>query len=205
MYYLAICMPTAGEVKVETASALWDLHEWMRFHSLTDEEDRAFRFVTCRSTVIHMGRESLIENAIAHGATHILFVDSDMAFVPETVKIMASRNLPIVVANYPRKELPIRWTAVDMDALPIPVTRESTGLVEADYAGLGLALIDLKVFEQMPKPWFLPAFEGGAFVGEDAEFFRNARVCGFSCMVDLDASKGVAHVGDVTYNWRMGK
>jgi hypothetical protein len=63
-------------------------------------------------------------------------------------------------------------------------------------------LIDVEVFKQIPKPWFMLDYmpEIDDFVGEDWYFCSLLEKAGIPIYVDHDASKRVGHIGPFTFD-----
>ncbi len=205
-YRLAILTPTCGKPHPSYVQSIWDLHEAMRFDTLVDfDKEQSVMYRIQEGSVLPQNRESLIIEAARNGATHALFIDDDVIFDFQALRIMANRRLPLVAANYPRRSWPPKWTAMHMDGSEVLVPEESTGLIEADYAGLGFTLIDLEIMADVALPWFEYQYKTpeNAYIGEDVSWFRKARAAGYPCMIDLDASKRLVHVGAIGYTWKM--
>jgi hypothetical protein len=71
--------------------------------------------------------------------------------------------------------------------------------------GFGIVLIEARVFEAMPKPWFLFEYvetdDGPTFRGEDIYFCEKAKAAGFHPLVDHDLTKETAHVSSFPLTW----
>lgn len=154
------------------------------------------------SSVIHGNRERLVQDALGWDATHLLFLDDDMQFPPEVVRMLFTRRHPIVICNYPRRGFPLTPTAVRIDKGGF-VDPYGSGIEEAYYGGFGIALIEMEVFRRTARPWFLPEWkeEGNCYTTEDLPFYERARAAGFRCWVDNDASRLVGHIGMWTFRW----
>lgn len=204
---LAVCVPTAGTVNAWFAYSLASL--MMYGNSLRRRPEAEFMAITLfmqETSVIHSNREKLIEQALAWGATHIMFLDDDMVFGPEVLSIMLGRRHPMVACNYPKRGWPISFTAIKPEGNGCIVTdKESTGLEEAAYTGFGVSLIAREVFEKTPKPWFLPLYlpESNTYTTEDNPFCIRVREQGFKVYVDHDASKLIGHRGMHSYEWNQ--
>ena len=61
-------------------------------------------------------RTWLVRNAIKHGATHIFFIDHDMYFPPDTLRRLIEQDKDIIGAQYNFRQLPLRSTAIPLDA-----------------------------------------------------------------------------------------
>ncbi len=206
-YRLAILTPTGGNPSPHYVQSLWDMHEALRFDKLVSwDEDQSVMYRLQEGSVLPQNRESLIIEAIRNGATHALFVDDDMTFSVNALRIMANRRLPLVAANYPQRNFPMRWTAKDMDGGQI-MSHQLGGVTEADYAGLGFCLIDLEILAGITPPWFEFQYKTpeNAYLGEDVTFARKARAAGFPCMVDNEASRHLGHLGTACFSWQMFK
>jgi hypothetical protein len=153
------------------------------------------------ATYIHMGREYFLEDAIQQGATHVLWLDTDMSFPRETAMWLALHDLPIVGCNYLTRHGSNSWTAMREDGTRIATTPEKTGLEAVDAMGFGVVLMRTGLVVGMARPRFrhgLNARDGD--VGEDIMFCRAVRAAGQQLYIDHDLSKEIGHIGQ--YNFR---
>lgn len=155
--------------------------------------------VQSRGTILPQQRAELAAKAIEYGATHLLFVDSDMRFPKDALIQLYNRRRPIVGANYVRRRHPALPTAEKGPKDFLYTEPESNGLVEVLRMGLGLCLIETHVFQAMSAPWFSIGFSGHGYVGEDVFFCAKAREAGFSLYVDQTLSQSVRHAGELDY------
>lgn len=148
----------------------------------------------CRSegSIACDGRNDLIRDSIDHGATHILWCDTDMKFKPANVRQLIARDLDFVACDYRRRIAPHTTIAVDLNGDPV---QPGEGLVEIQQCGLGLTLMRVSMFEKMTFPW--SGFRTGenGTLDDSVWLCRNARHAGFKLFVDRAATKGVGHVG----------
>lgn len=158
------------------------------------------------STYIHCGREFFLESAIKQGATHILWLDTDMSFPPELAVRLAMHDTPVVACNYVTRDGSSRFTALREDANQFITGRvetrpESTGLEAVDAVGMGAMLVSMEAMQALPRPRFTHGTHPvtGGDVGEDIVFCRSLRAAGFTVYIDHDLSKEVGHVGQHTY------
>lgn len=147
----------------------------------------------------------LVREAIKRGATHLLFVDHDMYFPPDSIKKLMEQDKDIIGAPYNFRQFPLRSTAVPTDEEPIngeyrvdPETLPKETF-KVKTLGTGFLLIKLSVFEKIPEPWFLFGRnkEGELVQGEDTFFCAQATKAGFE--IWADPTLGVKHVGDYIY------
>lgn len=137
-------------------------------------------------------RTWLVNEALARGATHILFVDSDMMFPDDTLKRLLAHKKEIVGVEYNKREFPLSLVSQ-------PLTERSDTLYKAKHVGTGLLLIDLSVFKNLKGPWFNFGrdSQGALALGEDVWFCNTARDAGYDVWVDPTIKVG--HVGEYVF------
>lgn len=149
-------------------------------------------FILKISCDIVSNRTSLVKDSLARGATHILFVDSDMQFPYDSLTRLLAHDKDIVGVEYNKRQFPL-----------IPVFEQpnkADSLYETQAAGTGLMLIKLSIFEKIKNdPWFNFGrnSEGETVLGEDAWFCNVARDAGFE--IYIDPTIKVAHLGEFGY------
>jgi hypothetical protein len=145
-------------------------------------------------------RHELAKRALKlRNATHILWVDSDMGFPPDSLHRLLAHDLDIVGANYPRRVRPYWSSASDLDGKVLDPS--SVGLQEVGVIGFGLVLTKRCVFEaEYEMPLFAHHDEGG-YCTEDVAFCRKVRKTGFKVWVDHDLSRDVRHVGSLALTY----
>lgn len=153
-------------------------------------------------------RHRLVAEAMKWGATHALWLDSDMMFPRDTLQCLLRHNLPIVGANYVRRSLPCIPTAHKGEGNGGMLWTEAgdTGLVEVKHMGGGVKLVDMRVYDKIDLPFF--AFEitenKCGVRGEDVFFCEKARAAGIPAFVDQELSQHIGHIGEIVYTHAMG-
>lgn len=192
---ICVGIPTNRGIKPQTAQCLLRLVAKSKYpiHAVVERE-----FPT-----VAMNRINIVLEAQKNDCTHILFIDDDMIFNEEVLNDLMIHNKRIIgVASYCRM-LPLTTTVKFFDEEgnmsqnrkhPIP-----TDVFKAFAVGMGVALIDIKVFDEIPIPWFLfETHEGGQIkTGEDCYFCIKAREHGID--VWCDPNIFIKHVGDYEY------
>jgi hypothetical protein len=138
-------------------------------------------------------RTGIVREALKKGATHLLFVDSDMVFSKDTLTRLLAHDKDIVGVKYNRRRFPLEGTWKSDE-------ESETSLFKAKYCGTGLMLVNLRIFEKEWKsPWFNFGrdSEGMLSLGEDAWFCFAANDEGFETWVDPTIKVG--HLGEYTY------
>ncbi len=151
-------------------------------------------FILKISCDVVANRTALVKEAIERGATHILFVDSDMQFPSDAITKMLAANKDIVGVEYNKRKFPLE------PVFEYSPNRISHRIYQADVVGTGLMLIKLSIFEKMTNdPWFTFGrnSQGETTVGEDVWFCNVARDAGFEVWVDPTIK--VYHLGEFGY------
>jgi len=151
------------------------------------------------STYIHVGREWFLEASLKQGATHILWLDTDMSVPRELAVLLAMHGQPIVACNYVVRQASGLFTAFRGEQR-VPTTDASTGLEAVEYVGLGAMLMQTDVVADLARPWFRHGLnQFGGDIGEDVQFCRALGAAGHTVYIDHDLSKEIGHIGQHTY------
>ena len=150
-----------------------------------------------KGAYVHLNREHGVRLGLKYNASHILFIDTDMSFPPDTMRRLLKANKDIIGANYIRRTPPFEPLAATKDHL---VTR-ATGLFEVRRMPTGLLLIKAEVFRRIPEPWFCVNWIGSDIMGEDYLFCDMAREHGFEIWMDTNLSLEVVHWGEIGFRW----
>lgn len=203
MTHLAICIPSLGTWRAEFGLCLahavdvlglvkvrWSLHH--------------------RSdTILPAARYELAKSALERGATHLLWIDSDMTFPTNGPYRLVTHDKPFVAASCPTRRRPLKTTARH-GLTRLPSSEGRSGLEKVDGVGFGFTLVKREVFEAVPKPWFATGWvkdpdtgDIGGVLSEDIYFCMAATKAGFDILVDHDLSREIGHVGEVEFTHKM--
>ncbi len=161
------------------------------------------------SSLLPLARSLLVEDAVAWGANYLLWVDSDHWFPDNSLVRLLSLNLPVVGANYPRRERPTYPTAHGMEGELVWTTEQAARdneVVPVTTLGLGFCLVDVNVIHAIreinpngtPRKMFAIGMtaDWGGYIGEDAFFFQKVRDAGYSVHLDHALSWEIGHAAD---------
>lgn len=154
-------------------------------------KDYEFDFHMEMGCEIASSRNRMVQVARDRGCTHLLFVDYDMYFAPDTVSKLLKRDKDIIGATYNTRGDGSRPTA-------IPLTEASTTEpFKCETLGTGLLLIKVGVFDKLASPWFLFGYkeDGTLLYGEDTYFCQTAKNKA-SLDIWADPTLGVKHIGE---------
>lgn len=189
---IAICLPVYDHPKDQFVDCLIAL--------LTgpDAQRHVFSRHKARGiSIVSEAREAATLSAMTANPEALLLLDCDQTFPDEVATRLAAHDLPIVGANYRRKQppnIPVSSATKLVGGTLIPITPVETGLEEVDAIGLGVCLIRAEVFRKLPRPWF--GTGGGS---EDAYFCRQAKAAGYSIHVDHAVKAG--HVAETVLHF----
>lgn len=191
---LVIGGPTRDTVPAAFALDLTQLYA----HTSHSWDAVALRFVG--STYVHVGRNATLDAAIQYGATHVLWLDTDMTFPEDTAIRLAQHDQSVVACNCLMRDPRRIWTA-KRDGKRIETTIRSTGLEAVDSVGMAVMLMATSVVATLPKPWFRHGWNPAtrSDVGEDITFCQALRDAGHTIYIDHDLSKEIGHIGQYTY------
>lgn len=154
-------------------------------------------FMLWQSGDVVSARTWLVKESLKKGATHILFVDSDMQFGPDTINQLLSHKKEIVGVEYYKRKLPL-------EPIHKPIDKQSKiEIYKAGFVGTGLLLIQLSIFTNKLRPLKEPWFnfgrnkEGKIVIGEDVWFCNTAREAGYDIWVDPKVK--TMHIGEFSY------
>lgn len=134
-------------------------------------------------------RNDLAEQALDHGCSHLLMMDTDQIYPADTLEKLASHCIDIagvaVHRRYPPFDL-ILMRGEPGKYIHVPDEECYSGnLVDVDATGAGCLLIDTSVFIDMERPWFeFGKLDDGKTIGEDISFCAKARSIGKRIAVD---------------------
>ena len=192
---VAICIPCGDHV---CASFALDLAKLVGHATRTGVETVLLQ---AKGTLLPQQRAGLVSAAMAADATHLLWLDSDMRFPKDALERLLAHDVPIVAANYPMRRHPILPVAQRNRDGHLFTGPYDSGLVPVDSCGMGVMLVQMAVFQALPKPWFILGYNRAedGYVGEDYYFCQQARAKGFPIAVDQYLSREVQHLGELAY------
>lgn len=195
---IAIAIVSNRLIKPKTTLALMNL--------IAETEHQVFPIMSTEGYTTAEGRNYCVIQALKNDCTHLLFVDDDMTFPEDTLDRLMEHNKEIVgVYSYSRR-LPLSPTVAFLDEEGNYKPQDKIGfltkpeeLFKCYSIGMGVALLDLTLFNVIDKPWFyFDAHESGKILtGEDAWLCKQARAKGID--IWCDPTLPIGHIGDFSY------
>jgi hypothetical protein len=204
---IAIALPTHDRVP---ATFMYHLASLCAYTVAALPEHVSFGINMVAGTYIHKARQDLADEILAQGATHVLWLDTDMTFPRESLVHLLQRNVDMVGINYATRTVPSQHVAIKTvgagpEGAKLVTDVNSEGLEKVEAVGFGMVLMKTRIFNKLPDPvqdpwfWYEWIPERKAHMGEDVYFCRVVRDAGFDIYVDHDLSKLCGHTGDFEY------
>ncbi len=148
-------------------------------------------------------RTRLVKQAQKLGATHMLFLDSDMFLNPsmrddgkieDPITTLVKRDKDVIGAPYNFRSLPLKSTAS-----PLTELSDKSQPFRCNVVATGFLLIKMSVFDKIEKPYFqFGRNEDAELVyGEDTWFCRQCIKAGID--VWADPTVEIDHLGEFNY------
>src|SRR5881394_3978309 len=99
--FVMVGIPTTGQIDIRTMTSLFNAA------NLTDADMTLNIREAC---YVDNSRDIIAKAAIREGATHLMFIDSDMEFPADGIQKLMERDVDIVGGIYPRRQYPYRPT-----------------------------------------------------------------------------------------------
>lgn len=153
-------------------------------------------FVFNQSLYIDYNRNQLVDQAIANGSTHLMFIDSDIQFPVDGVERLLAHNVDIVGGYYNtrRGNNPVR---VVQDGQLVPADPIPSETFQCHVLPTGFMLIRLECLKSLQKPYFAVITHSGGTLGEDVTFCKRVTDAGLNLWCDPTIQLG--HVGKKIY------
>jgi hypothetical protein len=206
IFNLAVAIPSGALWHADFSLSLVMMMLALQKHPVPGYTDRGVRVINKRTSILPKSRHDLIEDALAQGCSHLLFIDTDQTFPSFLVHQLASHNKRVIGCNIATKSIPASPTARNFnpnwkggDVVYSDATAK--GIEQVWRIGCGVLLIDLSIIAQLRRPYFAVEWNEDMkdFTGEDWFFCQRLEEQAIPIFIDHDLSRQVGHVGSMTY------
>ncbi len=196
---IAVAIVSNRLIKPKTVKCLMDM--------LAKTEHEIVPIVATEHYTTAEGRNYCVWQAMKANCTHILFIDDDMTFPSDTIERLLAHGKEIVGVYSYSRVLPLCTTVAFLGENGEYLPKDKMGFVtrpeelfKCYTVGMGVALIEMKLFSVIEKPWFaFTTHENGAMLtGEDAHLCLQARKAGIPTW--CDPTLPIGHLGDYEFN-----
>ena len=185
-----IGVPNLGQINQITVSSLIKLYQ---------TENTEFSFAS--HSLVYDSREDIANIAIDGGYDYLLFIDSDIEFLPDSLYRLLDHHLPIVSGIYYQrggKHLPVIYKAIKPFECKVETDVDRESLIQIAGCGMGFCLIETKILKEIRDKYgkgtmFCP--EPG--LGEDFAFCKKVTECGYN--IYADPTIPLNHWGDLAF------
>lgn len=144
------------------------------------------------------GRNLVIQAALDNDCSHVLFVDDDMAYRPNSLNQLLEHDVDIVSGLYLSRSYPHQPMIFDVAddsgaCLYVYLTDGEDRLREIVAAGFGFLLIKTDIFNRMEKPWVRLGELDSEQWCDDIGFFNRVRKLGIKSYCDMEC--WIGHMG----------
>src|SRR5215471_230528 len=167
------------------------------FHLMMKPADSLVLFCHDRSPA--HGRNLIIDTAIDQNCTHILFIDDDMAYKPDSLYKLLEHDVDVVSGLYLSRSYPHAPVIFDLAndegaAFPMYlIGDEDERLKKIEAAGFGFLLVKTEIFKKLEKPYVRLGELNSEEWCDDIGFFNRVRKAGIESFVDMECLIG--HMG----------
>lgn len=194
-----IAMPTMGSVKTECVESLFNL-DTSGIDTLLATENRS---------LVYVARVNLLVTAMDNKCEYIFWVDSDMVFPPETLKVLMAdvdKGIDMVTAvnfqrAFPTKPLLVRDVSDKGVDYMIDYPRDR--LFEIGGCGLGCCVTRTSSILEIADTLQYNPFSPTPKLGEDYAFC--SRMKQFNKRIFCDSKISTGHIGEIIYCEQMYK
>lgn len=192
---LAICVPSREHVHTAFAACLANLTAHL------SEKNVKHTLLMLQGSLLPDQRETLVKQAMQLEATEILWLDSDMIFPRDIYHRLHKHKKDIIACNYATKEkIPKSVAFLDENDSNNRLYK-GKGLTEVVAVGMGLMLVQMSVYKDVPQPWFNFFWDNvhERHTGEDIYFAEKVRSLDYKIYVDNDITSKISHLGTRGY------
>jgi hypothetical protein len=166
------------------------------------------RLMFSSGSLTEKNRQTIADVVMQNGSfTHMMWLDSDMRFPPDTLERLLKHDKDMVCASYTERTnpfLPVTFPDFEDTRSRGFTLPDTTGLSPIDACGFGCVLVRTSVFEKLERPYFIVSWNPngpGCHVGEDLFFFKKAKNAGVQLWQDHDLTKELAHIGRYEFDY----
>jgi len=162
------------------------------------EKPKDWLLLPCHDRSPAKGRNVIIDEAIKHNCTHILFVDDDIACKPDALMQLLSHDVDVVTGLYLSRSYPHQPLIFDVAdesgaCLFAYLMGDEPRLKEIVNCGLGFVLVKTSIFEKLEKPYVRLGEIDPEQWCDDVGFFNRIRKAGIKIYCDMECMLG--HIG----------
>lgn len=199
-YHVLVGVPSTGYWTAETAKCVALMFSDFSLYKVKGAGKQKISLMSIQASMLCTSRQMMVAKALSIGATHLMFVDSDMLIPMDTARRLLERRKEFVAANCTTRKFPTEQVGHSLEGERLD-SRGKHGLEEVQHVGLAVSMIETEVLRDLVPPLFLmdwiPSMQ--TYCGEDVYFCQKLVEKGVKLWIDHDVSQKVQHVGKYNY------
>lgn len=206
---VAVVVPSGATWIADFATSMISMMGYFINNRVPGYVSHQFRVINIKGSILPTSRLNGLKAAKAIKATHLLYVDSDHTFPPDTLNRLLQWRKDCVSVNCVTKSIPAMPTARTFNSLDpqgdplFSDTQDPTAipLQKVWRVGTGVMLLSARAYNQIPHSAFAMTYKPDVDVyqGEDWSMCEALESAGVPIYVDHKLSREVGHVG--TFNF----
>jgi glycosyltransferase involved in cell wall biosynthesis len=122
-------------------------------HHLRDVNIEYVLFPIVFDSLVSRARNAAVAHFLASDCSHLIFIDADIEFEPESVIKLLNHNKEVIAGVYPKKYFIFERFETGEEVVDFPVAGEVSlnedGLINSTYLPTGFLMISRTVFDKM--------------------------------------------------------
>jgi len=202
---VAVIVPSGTSWVADFATSLISMMGYFMNNRVPGYTSHQFRVINIKGSILPTSRLNGLKAAKAIEATHLLYIDSDHTFPPDTLNQLLKWKKDCVAANCVTKSIPSMTTARSFnpeDKQGTPVFSDPQGptdnpLQKVWRVGTGVMLLSARAYNQIPHSAFAMTYkpDSDVYQGEDWSLCEALESFGCPIYVDHRLSRQIGHVG----------
>ena len=191
-------------IGIPTKNGLWSYRVGLSLSELVTPINCSLMKFIVAGKPVDEARNHIVEMAQDAGAKYLLFMDDDNILPPFTIPRLLNLKAKVASGVYYTKYQPPTPVILKKDIVGGYEKWNYGDVVEVDYIGLGCALIDMSIFNEIEKPYFkyvkygIDPRKGEPHIGEDVYFCNKVTEKGYKIYADTYVQCGHVDVANET-------
>lgn len=206
---IAVVVPSGTHWLAEFGTSLISMMGYFMNNQVAGYKLHQFRLINLRGSILPTLRLNGLKAAKAINASHLLYMDSDHTFPPDTLNQLLHWKKDCVSVNCTTKSIPAMTTARRYKADDLqgdPVFSDELGphdnpLEKVWRVGTGIMLLSARAYNQIPHNAFSMPYmpEADVYQGEDWSLCEAFDALHIPIYIDHRLSREIGHVGTFNY------
>jgi glycosyltransferase involved in cell wall biosynthesis len=183
-------------IGIPTKNGLWSYRFGLSLLQLQTPINCSLMHIIVAGKPVDEARNIIVDQAKAAGAKYLMFVDDDNLVPPFAIPRLLNLKAKVASGVYYTKYQPPTPVILKKDCVGGYDKWTYGEVIDVDYIGLGCALVDMSVFDEIEAPYFkyskggVDPFKAEPHIGEDVYFCNKVLQAGHKIYVDTYVQAG---------------